>query len=437
MFRARLPLNKGYPDLSGSFWNKLTLFVTGMIAQAVDLRELHQHSIKSRPNRVQNWSMPHHVQLPSIDVALSGIFPSMVFENVEQETPTNALTELSAGQLPSMLGPMTGHNLTSRPPWANDILTIQFKGVQAQANTSEGGATAPLMCTSDAIIKVRRPQKYTALQRTVDRNVFYSPERGEFLLRIRHGVGEAILPQLKSRIQAVDRFVNFVESMDRAKGTIRGEQVSLRYVSFSYPGPEANAGDDKAQAQRLAVALDLSNKDIEIRLEHGNPHLRVIDLMRSLVNIKGGIEALMIWLPSSLPALQVIQQMELAWSNVQAQRRGRIDFSMKNIDWFSLRYTLEGPAGVPKQQQQTRHLLFEVRIKIRRGEPWWHIWRVGPAGEAVFVEDGFTQLLRPLWETKGEDWHGLGTSAAARPNSGVVRMLTTLDDTVRSLIALQ
>ncbi|KAH6895200.1 mediator complex subunit MED14-domain-containing protein [Thelonectria olida] len=432
-FRAKLPLNKGYPDLSGSFWNKLTLFVTGMIAQAVDMRELHRHSIKSRPNHVRNWSMPQHVQLPSIEIALSGIFPSMVFDRVERGTTgiEELSTELGAEQLPSIVGTMTGHNMSKRQPWANDIVTIQFKGVQTHAkssSSSQDGVTTPLTCTSDAIIKVRRPNRYTALKRTVDRNVFYSPERGEFLLRMRHGVGEPILLQLKSRVQAVDRFVNFMESMDKAKETIQAEKVSLREVSFSYAEPVRNAGGDNPPApQRQGVTLNLSEKDIDIKLLQGNPHLRVVDLMRTLVNVEGGIEALMVWLPSSLPAMNVLQQIETAWGDIQAQRRGRVEFSMKNIDWWT---------GGPPKHQQARQVTLEVRIKVRRGEPWWHLWRVA-SGADVVPEDEFTPLLKVLWETKGENWHGLGTGATARPNSGVVHMLRAIDGAMRSLVDAQ
>ncbi|KAK7432581.1 mediator complex subunit [Neonectria magnoliae] len=430
-FQARLPLNKGHPDLSDGFWNNLTLFATGMIAQSVDMRELHRNHIKSRPNGSRNWALPQQVRLPSIEIALSGIFPAMVLDSVEKDTPkdSNEQTNIVGdnAELASIVRPPTGVEVTpsAQQPWANDIVAIKFKEVQPprKTPTSDGGAVSdsPLTCVSDAIIRVRKPGKFAALKGMVDRDVSYNPQKGEFCLRIHHGIGQPLLSTLKTRVKAVDRFVNFLESMDKAKGTIQSESVTLRQVVFSYTEPVQDLDDGvTASPQRWKVLLDLSKDKIDVSLEKGNPHLRVVDLMQSLVNSEGGIEALMIWLPISLPALGAIERMETAWAGIQAQLRGQVEFSMKTIDWMSVQYTLAN-----------RPLTLEVRMKVRRGEPWWHVWR--SESGAGSPPDEFTAALKPIWEGKGEDWHGLTLSAAAKPNGGIVNLLATVDDAIRPL----
>ncbi|KAM5356249.1 hypothetical protein ACJ41O_002895 [Fusarium nematophilum] len=439
--QAKLPLNRGYPHLDDRFWTNMTLFATGMIAQSVDMRELYRHRIKCRPNETPNWSLPQEVRLPSIEIALSGIFPSMVFDTVENNGVKTS-GAIDDPELASIVQPATGLSVSAKQPWADNIVSIKFKGVQSPETgppTPEGAQSAdikqdlPLICVSDAFIKVRRPAKFASIKGTmVGRDVAYNPQRGEFCLRMRHTIGQPILDTLKSRVKAVDRFVSFVESMDKAKGSIRGESVSLKEVVFSYGSQTLESSDKTVGSRRLwRVALDLSNDDISIKMETGNPHLKVVDLMQSLVNSDGGIEALMAWLPASLPALEGIQKMETAWADVRAKNQGWFNFSMNSVDWMTLHYFLAGPNS-PNQQPQ-RQVTFEGRIKNRRGEPWWHIWRAPLSNDESVPDDEFTAALKPVWDGTGDDWNGLATSAAGGPSRGVVGILMAIDEAIRPL----
>lgn len=408
-----------------------------MIAQSVDLREFHRHHVKSRPNEVRNWSLPQQIRLPSIDVALSGIFPSMVFD---KEKDANKFVGGQGnlvganGELASIVRPLTTATAPAKQPWASDMVSIRFKGVEPPMKTSEpsdgDSADAPLTCLSDAVIKVRKPAKFASLKGTVDRDVSYHPGKGEFSLRIRHAIGESTLMTLKSRVKAVDRFVNFLESMDKAKGTITSESVTLRQVTFSYNEPPPNESEDNGQlSHQWRIIIDLSKDDINIQLEKGNPHLRVADLMRNLVNSEGGIQALMVWLPTSLPAYAAIERIETAWADIQAKRQGYVEFSIKTVDWMSIRYVL--PGSEPIGQQSTRQLTLDIKIKGRRGELWWNIYRVQGNNKS---EDEFSMALKPIWQGRGTDWHGLITSAAGRPSNGIVHLLTAIDDAIRALV---
>ncbi|KAJ4272300.1 mediator complex subunit [Fusarium torreyae] len=442
---SKLPLNKGYPHLDDEFWNNLTLFATGMIAQAVDARELYQHRIKFRPQETRNWALPKGVRLPTLEIALSGIFPSMVFDGADKDSTKSATGQSNAGvetsQLGSVVQSAAGSSISTKQPWAGDIVSVRFKGVQAPdtessdvdgAKAGEAKSDFPLTCISDAIIKVRRPGKFAMLKGTmVGRDVSWNARTGEFCLRMRSSIGQSILESLKTRVKAVDRFVSFVESMDKAKGSIKGDSVSLKEVAFSYGPPLSETSNAVKSSLAWRVRLNLSKNDIDIKMEESNPHLLVVDLMQKLVNGTNGIEALMDWLPTSLPALEAVKKMREAWTDVEARHQGRFKFTMGSTDLMSLQYFIVGPG--PGHQPIQREITLVGHLKQRRGESWWHISRQPLANGAPPPHDEFTTALKPIWEAKGDNWNGLVTGAAGRPSNGVAGLLLAIDEAIRPL----
>lgn len=376
-----MPLSEGHPELSDSFWGNLTFFATGMIAQAVDMRELHRLRIKSRTNDSIDVALPQQIHLPSIQLALSAMFPSIGYGSPESE---------------------------DRQSWANNIVTIRFKGIESCDDR--------MACVSEAVLRVRKPSKFATLKGTVDRNLSYNAKLGEFCLRIQHAVGEPVLAILKSRIKAIDRFVNFLEAMDKAKGSIVSELVTLKEIRFLY---------QTSESKQWRITLDLSKDDIAINIDRGNPHLRVVDLMQQLVNSDGGIGALMGWLPASLQALEAISTIETRWEGLQSKRVGQVEFAMKTLSWLSVQYTFVG--------RQPKQVILQVRTKARRGEAWWHIWR-SDGGVMATPGDVYTSALKTVWDGRGEGWMGLSTGAAAHSRSGIVAMLLAVDDAMQTVI---
>lgn len=435
-------MNKGYPLLSDSFWNNLTLFTSGMIAQSIDLREFHRHHVRSRSSEARSWSLPQQVRLPSIEIALSAVFPSMVLESAERGPAHGANGQSSVveanNELGSVVRPLIATAISAKQPWANDVVSIRFKGVLPLSKKStpseEAAQDPPLICLSDAVIKVRKPAKFTSLKDMDGPDVAYNTLKGEFCLRIRHAIGTSIFETLKSRIKAVDRFVNFMESMEKAKGTITDKEVALKKVAFCYGEPlRAASENDESPLPSWRIELDLSQDNIDIRLQKGNPHLRVADLMRNLVNSDGGIQALMGWLPTSLPAFTAIERIETAWEDIQERRQGYVELSIKTIDWMSIRYVLPGPD--PMGLHVNRQLILDIKIRSRRGELWWNIYRINNPGTSH--DDEFTTALKPIWEGKGGGWHGLTTSAAGTPTMGIVNLLAAIDEAVRALVGAE
>ncbi|KAH7326658.1 mediator of RNA polymerase II transcription subunit 14 [Stachybotrys elegans] len=422
-FQTKIPLHKGHPDLTDGFWNNLTLFTSGMIVQSVDLRELHSRKIKSRYNDSANWSLPRQVRLPTLEVALSAIFPAMQFET---SAPKPALPE-GAAEIAAIIRPNERLYFTPRQPWAVDMVRIRFKGIQSRVihDKNGGPSTTQLICVSESVIKVKQPSKFNALGGVIDRDVSYSAKRGEFCLRLRHPVGESAIGALQSKIKAVDRFVDFLAAMDKAKGPIGNGKMTLQEVSFEYDDQLAWQKTEGA-GEQWRVVLNLSKDDIDLEVQQGNPHLRVLDLMKRLVNAEGGIGALLNWLPTSLPALRAIDEIQSAWQETQAQNRGRIEFTIKTVDWIGIHYTL-GPLEDPTRRQ----LLLEVQLRMRRDGPWWHMCRTGAANA---TSDDFSKILQPIWDGKGDNWIGLVNSAAGKPGNGIVGLLRAVDEGVRGLL---
>ncbi|KAG5929425.1 hypothetical protein E4U42_005892 [Claviceps africana] len=444
--QTKIPLNNGYPELSDTFWNNLAFFTTGLIVRSIDLRELHRQRIKTRSsNRTSSSALPL-VLLPSIEIALSALFPAMAI-NKDDFEPELSVSADDGGyenlEILSLIQRAGSMGSGPKKAWAEDVVNLSFKGIKSLAPTEvlneDGLRDTRLICTSEAIIKAKIPTKFASLSGLADGDVSYDPRRGQFLLHIERVVGKSLLETLKSRIMAVDRFVNFLEAMDSARGSITTDLVTLRRITFHYSdttwnrqqaeeqkhGQDVIEGQESRSTMRWRVVLDLAKKDIDIELEKGNPHLRVLDLMRKLVNCEDGISGLMSWLPTSLPALQAIDEIASHWVPFVTAGRGHFEFSMKTVAWMNLTYTIR--TGKKKQSRKTVSL--DVRLKRRRGEAWWHVWRSDHDADS---QDVVSKALKRVWDSKGQGWLGLATGAAGRPQGGVVAMLLAVDEAIRS-----
>ncbi|QPG99333.1 hypothetical protein C2857_001507 [Epichloe festucae Fl1] len=454
--QTKMPLNNGYPELTDTFWNNLAFLTTGLIAQSIDMRELHRQRIKSESNYKPSSSASLLVQLPSIDIALSDLFPAMAFHTDDAKSHTSVSNDsvseddedYEKTDMLSLIQQASGITVPiPKKAWAENIVNISFKGIQSLAPTGatngDGSQETELICVSEAIIQVRNLSKFSSLSDLADRDVSYDPQRGQFSLRFQRAVGKPVLDTLKSRIMAIDRFVNFLEVMDSAKGTITTESVTLRQSTFYYGGSVARGQqDDEVQemqsqkqsqeaktTKRWRVVLDLSRGDIDIEIEKGNPHLQVVDLMRQLVNSDGGISGLMSWLVISLQALQAIGKMDSQWEPLRAAGLGGFEFSMKTIAWMNIDYWIS--TGPNEQSRKTVSL--DVKMRPRRSQAWWHVWRSDADADAE-SQDAVSRALQPVWDGKGEGWLGLATGAAGLPEGGVVAMLLAVDEAIRTSV---
>lgn len=223
--------------------------------------------------------------------------------------------------------------------------------------------------------------------------------------------------------------------MEKAKGSIIGESITLKAVVFCYSAPVSTQPKDETVAlipspkRRWRVKMDLSNEDIDIHIEKGNPHLRVIDLARNLASTEGGIGSLMAWLPVSLPALKAIDQLDAEWDELSKKGQGRLNFSMKSLTWMNLKYNIFGVSSTGEKTKKT--ICLDVRLRPRRGQVWWHAWR---SDSDTAADDEISKALKAVWDGKGSNWLGLATGAAAEANDGVMEMLLAIDTAIRGAI---
>ncbi|KAK2030697.1 mediator complex subunit MED14 [Colletotrichum zoysiae] len=420
-FQTKLELTRGQPDLDDAFWSNLTFFVTGIITQATDLEDLHKREVKYLRKESTNYALPQQVRLPSLILRLSQILRSS--ETSSHNTSKEALDGSS----------------DQNSSWAQDQIEVKFKGLQPQPSGTQSpdrnahlGVEAlenvRLNTVVDAIVRVKDKKKFALLKGRIDRDICFNPRKGEFIFRIRQLVGQPILTTLTTHVKSIDRLVGFLEAMGKARGDVKCERVSLREVIFTYSDIKMPSESDTTQkSKRWRVSLDLAKSDIRMYLERGNPHVRVLDLLTTLVNTQNGLKATLVYMPLLLPILKSLDSIESKWEPLATTNQGRLEIFARTIDWITLRYTLPGPNG------QQRVLGLEIRSKVRRSEVWWHFTRatLGPGGPPP-PEEEFNRVLKGIWESYGDGWRGLMTGAAALPGPSTMQLLTKLDDAVRA-----
>lgn len=357
--------------------------------------------------------------MPGIDIFLPSLFPRMAKDNSEAhaaEWSSQAAIVDTPQEDPSSAS-------ESKGAWAKDTVTLTFKNAQSVTQSVEptgaNGQSERIVCTSEAYIRVGNRSKLSNLSGRVDRNIHYNPNHGEFTFTINHALGTSALPVLKSRIRAIDRFVCFLEALEKCKDTIMSEEVGLRGVSFTYGDKQPTSTSRTYRAK-----LDLSKDEVNVELESGNPHLRVMDILRRVVNTEGGIQSLMHWLPASLSAHRTLSEMEKQWSPIQASGQGHIEIEIILIDQIRIEYCLLSKDDVE------RKLILEARVRTRQKEKYWHLKRIDDGSP----QDPFGTTLKPIWDMRGEGWHGLHTGATGKVFGGAAHMLETVDEAIRGLV---
>lgn len=425
-----LPLTPGQPNLGDPFFSDLTVFVTAIITQLTDVRELRSRRIRHMTRQLPSSNMPPRLKLPTILIRLSEILPS-----------ARVQTGVAGGD--------GARAERRRKHWAADSVRLIVTGVQpassddlASRGIFRAGVSTrndPYTCvTASASIMVLDKSKFRLLSSKVDHDVSFSHRTGEFCLRIRAGFGESMISSLTSRLQAIERLVEFLDSIGRNKQGVECESITLRKVVFTYADPslptpavpsEAGASSVKreASARRWKVWLDLRKpQSVKVTLEPDNPHVRVLDMLQTLVNAEKGLESLPFWLPMTLSAVRGMEAVDESWHQLQISRRGMFEIFNKTLDWTTLRYTLSSSPGAPP-----RRLNLDVRLRQRRGEAWWHICRTD---RRAAEGDEFDKALKKVWEGKGVNWKGLSRAAAGRPAAGIEELLQAIDKAVRTVL---
>ena len=405
---SKIALTSGQPNLSDTFFDNLTTFITAMISQLTDLRELHGRRIRHTLQDTTNHALPAHIKTPAIYIRLSELVPR------------------AAAQC------------NSQRPWAKDFVQLIFRGAQRRRGRRRAKENEDFDIITEAKLSVTDKSKFSLLRGNVAPDVRFNPRRGQFALRLHVEAGKSVIDVLASRVQAIARLVGFVDAMRRSgKGTVC-ESVTLHEVVFAYGDGVSGSGSGSGTQQAAApkqqqpppppppwrVWLDLASGDkVDIKLQKKNPHLRILDRLKDLAS-----SAQLMFLPSllnlTLPLFRAVEAVEAAWEPVAMKDQGSVEIFHLSLDNLTIRYRL------PSRPNQPRLLKLRLDMKVRRGERWWHLWQ----DSALHPESEFSKALKPVWGGRGADWRGLGSSAAARPAAGIEPMLAEVDKAILKLV---
>lgn len=316
-----------------------------------------------------------------------------------------------------------------------DFVQLMFKGAQrsgsARPTAGNSGASKNgpgITVVVEAKLAVTDRSKFNLLRANVDHDVTFNPRLGQFALRLRAEAGKSIIDSLATRLQAIARLVEFVDTMRRSGKGIVCESVTLRQVVFTYGDIISSAesdGEPPQQQNRWKVWLDLaSGPNISIKLEKKNPHLRVLDKLKELAN-SSALKFLPALLNLTLPLLRGVDAIENSWAPIAMNCEGSVEIFHQSLDDLTLRYKLPGPPNQPRQ------LKLRLSMRMRKGERWWHL---RPDGATADAENEFNKALKPIWNNHGDGWRGLGSGAAANPASGIEPLLSAVDSAVRNLV---
>lgn len=402
----------------------MTTFFAGIIAHTVDLHALHSSKFRYDSQPKKNAALSKQVVVPSIFVKLSDVVPSAAESRVavalqDGDRAQESRSDGNKGSKPSSAGPPG-----ARKPWAKDFVELRYCGVQPVLKTVDSG-DRHLTNNVDAIVRVVDRQKFSFLNTKLGQDVLYNPQRGELCIRLRGSVGEPLIQMMQTRLQLVDRVIDSLDAMAKAKAMVTCEKVTLEQVVFTYT--DGVARPEGTEPKRWRVTLDLSKPRVVVHLDEGNPHLRAADFITRLANSPSGISSLTTMLPLTLPILTTVERIQSTWRESSRAGKGSLTVQLRSLDWYSLSY------DVPPLGNRPRTLKIDVRARFRHGKLWWHVHRPDMT-HAESEQDIFGQRLRKVWDAKGAPWKALTTGAATEVDDRVLKLLLGLDQTVREAV---
>lgn len=372
-----------------------------------DLSELYSKKLGHTVKETPNYHLPPQIKLPTIFVRLSDMLRS---RGPAKETPM---------------------------PWAKDYIPISFLGIRSTSDEVPGAdgtvrirRDGRVKVLAEARLDVTDKARFRLLKSKVDDDVFFNPRRGQFVLRLRADMGKSFVSMLAARIRALERVVDFVDAIRNAGEDALPETVSLREVVFTYSrGKQANT---LQQLPPWRVRLDLAaNEGVTVKLEKGNPHLRVLNCITNIAR-SAHFDTLPKIMLLTLPLYRGLDKMEDEWSSITLLNPNySLHIFPRDVGWISLRFSFPSTSTVRRQ------LALDIKHRIRRGEMCWHVSRpdyveVSRVGNGA-PENEFDRLLtQQVWSAKIPGVKGLKMSCAADPEVGIELLLDILSKALKS-----
>ncbi|KFY13905.1 hypothetical protein V492_02979 [Pseudogymnoascus sp. VKM F-4246] len=424
----QLPLKSVSPTPTYAFLSSLHLLSTSMISYYTNMRALHSRRAKFMLRNTSKTALSSRQGQPALYVRLSTLLPS------------------------KNKSPRTGK------PWAKDVLKVSFQGIetlekknagtspadasdQTPSNPPSGLAGLRQQDTEEGAIMIAEGHMETAIpagllvKQHVDKDIAFHPSTSAFAFRLQARVGEPSIAALIERLQRVERLVDFVQVINAHPDSLHCESVSLSRLIFSYgcvqvPGPN----QPHTESPRYQAIIDFSSQtsQLELQLEAGNPHIRILDHLNKILNSPLGLHGLAIILPITLPVLRALDAAEDSWEDIPSSE---LQILCRAADWYAVRYILTPPSdgGNNALPAAPKRVVFEIRLHRRGNVPWWCMRR-DQKHNAATVDPLDLALKEKVW-TGGEKgvWMGMQCAAIAR-TSGAEGMVLRVDSAMRDMM---
>ena len=284
------------------------------------------------------------------------------------------------------------------------------------------------------------PNVLININEKVDKDIAFDPESGSFAFRLRSQIGESVIPDLVERLVRVERLVEFIQVLQKHERALKCESASLGKIVFTYGNISVSHGLDAmeldAHPYKATVDFSVMENNMTLVLERGNPHLRISDFLAKVLNGSEGLDGVASVLPLTLPVLRGLDGIENAWTPAPDTDKGEVFVNVRAVDWYMIRYNLKQPVPAPESPPRIRKIMLEVKLKHRRGDPWWYVKRSVKqsdiASRSNKETDDIDVALKSVWTSEGPGWRGMLVSAVAQIN-GVEELLGKLDEVIRNL----
>ncbi|TVY85477.1 Mediator of RNA polymerase II transcription subunit, partial [Lachnellula suecica] len=435
-----LPLSNVSPAIGYGFLANINFFAAALVSHYTIQKNLHGR--RARHKLSHSSCTPSTVKLPALYLQ-----PSKMLASLNQDRKFNAGKKMLLKDVIQL----TFQGLEARTIHPKNIHTGPSSSPQNQAQTPGAGQqhlnalpppklNAPhedVFVISEArLVFSSPPAALKIIKDSIDRDIAFHQTSGAFALRIRSRVGESIVPNLMERVVRIERLVNFIQILQTQEKSVHCETISLGRITFTYgkvsldaKGKIMETDGDRPREHTAVVDFSAADNMMKLILERGNPHLEIIDHLTRILNGKQGLDGVANLLPLTLPILQGLDALENAWASIP---QAHAFVNVRAADWYIIRYniSLPLPSSPNGPSPKTLKVMFQTKLRQRRGSPWWEITRVDSRGREP---DGVDAALAPVWTANGNGWMGMRVSAVAQAN-GVEDLVGKIDEAMQKFV---
>ncbi len=323
---------------------------------------------------------------------------------------------------------------------------------QATATITPGGVEVVLVAKGHVL----KPMPAGMLEKQgMTGDIAFNSATDGFAIRLQSKIGESVIEALTEQMSRVSRVVEVVQVVEAHKDTLECESVTMSRLQFKYgylSAPDAS-GELKQTARQSAVIEwpDVEDSKAELSLEGGNPHIRILNYLKGILNSEVGLDCLVKILPLTLPVVRALDRIEGDWTTLGPQTNTEALVFSRSVDSFSIRYTLsmsdpylgktpeeEWAKKFVAKKMLSKHFTLELTMMERQGTPWWWVKRsygdvhARTKGILPTKNDEVDQFLKEkAWTaTVHGVWVGQQSSAIARVE-GVEAMVLAVDKAVQ------